>query len=615
MQLFEPVAVKKCVDIGIELKKVCELYALEPDMVSFDVLHIDTFYRNEKKKDFSLLSQEDCIKLLSDEEQYNQNDFDIKQVYNITIRGLKDRDLSPFVALHLDKECYEITLELKAGLEVGDDDTFFTELYAQITRQKIAKKIIIRIFDEEQIKQEIQSLKSLFASQSIRGKIETTRKIVVAKSTTFAPSISPTFNFTLREEWNLINDKNVDFASFAVKSGELVGFSIKAQEGTSGRNLRGEYIHAKKQDMAEDSAKLNFKDSEFRITDKERVIEYYSLQDGYVSVGDGELRLLVDFNFAEVSVRQNGSLLGGDKKGFAVEVSCTDPNQDAIGAGVMLEASDVKIYGSIAENVKIVAKKVEVNGQTHQNSTIKADDIKIGIHKGLALGEKVHIDKLEIGNVEGEEVFIEEANGGSIKARDITIANLHSHTKVSLTNRVHIQNMHSGENHFLISSRVSLRAKEKVNQIDTSIKQNIDSMNFLLGVLNRDLSLVRKMKPVIEKIKSIMGDNKKNHKINERNITDSVAQYVILLQRTKYLKEKLLNLRNDSKKLNAELELLDKQTQDASIVGDVPWMGENEIVYQSFFPEGKNIMLLSDGESVNICIDKENLKLQKVERQ
>lgn len=88
-----------------------------------------------------------------------------------------------------------------------------------------------------------------------------------------------------------------------------------------------------------------------------------------------------------------------------------------------------------------------------------------------------------------------------------------------------------------------------------------------------------------------------------------MAQYVILLQRTKYLKERLVALKQQSRDLDKRLESLDKQTQDAKITSDVAWQKENEVVYESFFPESKDIMILSDGEEVNIGINKGQLKL------
>lgn len=615
MQLFESVLVKSCTDVQLELKKVCDTYALEEHLISFDVLLINTLHRGEKKKDFSILPKEEYVKFLSDDSQYNLNDFEIKQVYDIMIRGLKENDLAPFVALQMDNECYELTLELKKGLEVRNDDAFFNELYAQITREKVLKHIIIRLFDED-TKKEIQALKDLLSAHGIRGTLESTQHILLTKATGFIPSMDARFQFSLQEEWRNTHGQNVDFASYAAKSGDLIGLSIKAQVGVSGRDLKGNYINAKKQENTESEIKLKFKDGECSSEEKDGAIAYYAAQDGYVSVSEGEIRMLVDLNFPEVSLRKNGSLLGGDKKGFAVEVTCADPNQDAIGAGIILEAEDVKIYGSVAENSRVVAKRVEINGQTHQSATVVADEISIDIHKGSAMGEKIHIKRLELGSVNGEDVAVEQVNGGIINAKNITIQALHSHLKATFSHNVYIKTMNGGENRFTFSSRASFKTQEEVQYMNAHIEHNIQQMNALLSVLNKDLALIRKTKPVVEKIKVIMEENKKNNKPNERNITECVAQYVILLRRSQYLKERLMALQNESKKLNAHLESLDKQTQDASITSDVPWQNENEIVYESFFPEEKkDVLLLSDGEDVGVRIDKDQLKLQKVARQ
>lgn len=614
MQLFEPISVKSCIDVSAEIKKVCDLYALKEDLVSFDILHINTLYRGETKKDFSVLPPEEYVNILGNEERYNQNDFDIKQVYDIVLRGLKEGDLAPFVKLHMDNECYELSLELKEGLEVREDDEFFTQLYEQITREKIVKNVIVRLFGAD-TQQEIQSLKELFSSLSIKGKLESPRKMVISKAGGFVPSLSGTFNFILKEEWNKTRDKPIEFASYAAKSGDLVGLAIKAQAGVSGRNLRGEYIHAKKQESMDLEIKMGYKEGEFRSEEKEGVIEYYAAQDGYVGLGEGELKILVDFNLSEITTRTSGSLLGGDKKGFVVEVSCADANQDAVGAGIVLEAGDIKIFGSVAENATIVANKLEINGQTHQSTLIRAKEATIDIHKGSVKAEKVRVKCLELGSIEGEEVFVEQANGGNIKARDVVIDNLYSHTKIAISHNAHIKNMNGGENQFLISSRTALKTQEEKERIDTQLNHNFQAMNAFLQVLNKDLALVRKTKPVVNKIKIIMEENKKNNKPNERNITDSIAQYVTLLHRTKYLKDQLIALKQESKVMNDRLESLDIQAREATITLDVPWQGNNEVMYESFFPESKDIIRVNDGENVNISIDKEQGKLQKVERQ
>ncbi|TLD80090.1 hypothetical protein LS68_007650 [Helicobacter sp. MIT 05-5293] len=613
MQYFEPIPIKSCNDVGMEIRKVADFFALEEEMVSFDIVSITTLHRGEKKKDFSVLSGEELQNILGNDEQYLKDDFEVKQVYDVLIRCLKENDLAPFVALRMDNQCYELTLDLKAGLEITTDDSFFSSLYEEITRKKIVEHIIIRLFGENTQK-EITYLKELFSHLGLKGKLESDQSVVIGKASQFVPEIKPHFTFVLEDQWKKSNATHVDFASYAAKGGDVVGISIKAQAGSSGRNLKGEYVNVKKQDKpegekVEEEIKIRFKESDFRKEDKEGVVEYYALQDGYVDFGEGELRLISDFAFPEVSLRKNGSLLGGVQKGFVIEVTCADPSQDAIGASIILEASEVKVYGSVAENATIIAKKIEINGQTHQSSHIRADEITIDIHKGTAVGDKVRVNRLELGHIEGEEVVVESASGGQIQAMDITITKLHSHSKISLSNKLYIKEMLGGENEIVISSRASLKAHEQSEYVNSQIAHNIEEINALLHVLNKDLVEVRKTKPVVEKIKGIMEENKKNNRPNDKNITDSVAQYVILLRRTKYLKERIVTLQESSKKLNASLEILDKKTQEAKIISDTQWQKDNEIVYEHFFPEGRDMMLISGGESANISIDQETLKL------
>ena len=231
MQLFEPVSVKGCADVSAEIKKISELYALEEKMISFDILQINTLHRGEKKKDFTSLSPEERDKILSNDAEYNKNDFEIRQVYDVTLRGLRENDLAPFVDLRLDSHCYELSLDLKAGLEVKNDESFFQALYEEITRKKIMHNVVIRLFDSG-VKQEIINLKELFSQLQISGVLESAQSLVIAKAS-FIPEMEASFRFILQEEWNKTHSESIEFASYAAKSGELVGISLKHQSGVS----------------------------------------------------------------------------------------------------------------------------------------------------------------------------------------------------------------------------------------------------------------------------------------------------------------------------------------------------------------------------------------------
>lgn len=607
MQLFEPFSIKGCPDVELEVRKVEQTYALDSDMVSFDILQINTLYRGEKKKDFILLESEERDRILSNDEEYNRDDFEIKQLYDVRIRGLRDNDLAPFVFLRMDSECYELRLELKAGLDVRSDDEFFDELYEEIMRKKVLMHIIVRLFGDY-VFDEIEHLRKLFVQLGLQGKLETDQSFVLTKASGFIPNTEAHFRFILQDEWNKTHSESVEFASYAVKSGELVGIAFKDQAGISGRNLLGEYILCKKQDM-EHALKIRYKKEEFHKVDNNDMAEYYADQDGYASFGEDELRLISNLSFSEVSLRKNGSLLGGHLKGFVVDVTCPNPNQDAIGASVILEASDIKVYGSVAENSQIIGDKVEVNGQTHQSSVIRAEELSIDKHKGSAFGKKVFVNSLESGSVDGQNVLVHEANGGTMRAEKLIVEKLYSRTTSYIAHSMHIKEVKGGDNRVMITSRATTQIQESVACITEKIESNISQINTLLGVLNKDIIHIRKIKPLIEKIKVIMEENKKNNKPNKPEITANIAQYMLLLRRSKYFKERLLVLQEESKKLNAHLEELDTYTKDAKVTLELPWQKENEIVFESFFPESRDILFLDDGENVDIRIDKQTLKL------
>lgn len=605
MQYFESFAVKNCNSVYSELEKISHTYALDLSMVSFDVKDIHTYMRGEKKKDYSLLDKAQAKALLANDEQYLKDDFELRQVYDVIIRCVKENDLAPFVDIEVDSYFHSITLILKAGLVVSQNDEFYNELYEEITRKKIAKGLIIRLFDEY-VKQEVDSLKGLISN--LNGELKEDKSIHLSKASVFVPDKQASFSFVLQEQWSKTHSHKIDFALYAASNGELIGILHNAQNGVSGRNLKGDYVRYIESEKNKDEKKITFKENEFRKEDKGEFSEFYALSDGYVGFIDNELKITTDFNFAEISLKKSGSLLGGDKKGFAIEVSCADANQDAIGASVVLEAANIKILGSVAENAKIYGKKIEISGQTHQSSEIFGDEVSIEIHKGSVNGAKIHINRLELGRILGDEVFVKEANGGQVEGEVINVENLHAHTKLSTSKLLHIKNISGGDNRVGISPKSSLKNHNEIESINEQTKQNLKQINSILEVLNKDLLRVRKTKPVVEKIKLIMEENKKHNKPNEKNITDSVAQYVILLRRTKYLKDKIVALQTSGKKLNAKLMALDEAAKEAKIQSETPFKDENEAVYEYLFPEGRDIIILNN-QKVNLSVDKQTLKL------
>ena len=65
---------------------------------------------------------------------------------------------------------------------------------------------------------------------------------------------------------------------------------------------------------------------------------------------------------------------------------------------MVVEVGEIDIKGNVGSNAKVCAKRVNIEGQTHKTSQIKADDITINIHKGSAVGHNIKVSRLDTVN-------------------------------------------------------------------------------------------------------------------------------------------------------------------------------------------------------------------------
>jgi len=53
-----------------------------------------------------------------------------------------------------------------------------------------------------------------------------------------------------------------------------------------------------------------------------------------------------------------------------------------------VEVSEIDVKGNVGAGAKVHAKRASIEGQTHKESKIYADDLTINIHKGIAVERK-----------------------------------------------------------------------------------------------------------------------------------------------------------------------------------------------------------------------------------
>jgi hypothetical protein len=272
---------------------------------------------------------------------------------------------------------------------------------------------------------------------------------------------------------------------------------------------------------------------------------------------------------------------------------------DAIGAGVVLDTKEVKTKGNVANNARITADIVEINGQTHQSSSIKGKKVKIHLHKGFVEADKVDIDTLEGGRVIADEVFINTLSGGEVKAKKIFINRLISNTQLYASEIIEIANVEGISNHLHIDPK----AQRGFEEIVSNLEKSISDLEFNIKKHTLDLKALKK---------KILSDKDSVDEIKKR-ILEIKAQKQkpphAMINKIKNDKEnklefnKLIKLIKDMKvtqeELNHKITTFNESIFDARIIVNTPWKEYNEVIFNIVEPKREIKRIMKDKEIAN----------------
>ena len=281
----------------------------------------------------------------------------------------------------------------------------------------------------------------------------------------------------------------------------------------------------------------------------------------------------------EISFKKTGSIESGVDSDVNISVREADAVKDAVGPGMRVEVTEIDIDGNVGSNAKVVAKKASIGGQTHKTAMIRADELDIHVHKGKAYGKKINIERLEHGEVDGDSVYVSQALGGKIRARDIEIGVCSSHVHATASRRIEIKKLIGSENSFTIDPLLKKDAREGAK----SHKQKIKDLEIRLHELEKDIKkctiLVEEGTPAFLEIKKRLLHYKKNGVKMPESFVKKYKQFQALAT-------KLKELESEKEVVGDQLNLLTTRTAsfqdnifDARVINRDTWKGYNEIKF------------------------------------
>ncbi|RDU72531.1 hypothetical protein CQA66_04255 [Helicobacter aurati] len=569
--------------------------------------HVTSIYTMLKKDDTKL--PKSFFK-----ESYDQTKEEIYQTFDVEVTP-REYDFSKlnfiFSTRHLDA-----TLVLHSGFLVDDGENYIPQLVDFIIAFLIQKDIIIT--SQEMIKSRLEKI--INENFSPPCTIMEERRFTFLRSK--PSSTHKGFTNLLKKRWCKENNKSaVRGALYAVSDGEPIGFFLKEAITTSGRNLQGEFIDMKQLSMNtphidnsqtakdQESQGANFRykvppeaGSGIKKTEEGGATKYEAEGHGIVELAESGLRLIDIVTFQQVSIK-TGCILGGFNKAVEIDIDCPDNSKDAVQIGAIIEAEVANIKGNVGERTLIRAKRLTVNGQTHQSALLHAEEASITIHKGILYSNEIDIDKLEGGKIYGANINVLETQGGKIIGNSVVVSKLHSNTSISFSEKLHIKAIHGSENQISFDIFADSKQKEilsTVIQRDMLLRNNIAARVAYCKSLADKL---HKIKPIIENLRPLVERSKKEGFELDSETRKTLGFYVLLLRQIKEQKDranKLQKIRVENTRKGEEVERL---LNDARITTESSWKDNNHIILTRRFPASEKRIFAQDSEMFEVFIN------------
>ncbi|MCD6432856.1 MAG: DUF342 domain-containing protein, partial [Sulfurimonas sp.] len=512
--------------------------------------------------------------------------FQIKQVYEIEIFSKDQKNLYKdfHLAVGANATKCKVYLNIKEGSKVSYNPRFEKELLVLINKSKIRAGILINIFDE-MLSDTVSKISSYIRVEET-AVYNTSETFLISQAFEPTPTTNDALIFHYDKNEEVDDNSRIDYSQRgfiqSVLKDELLIEYIKPQEGKSGRNCRGEFMAPKEPEV---NYFPDFQiDETIQVTESDRDIKYRAVENGYIAIEGKQYSIKSDVDVGEISFKTTGSIVTGLESDVTVNVKENDALKDAVGAGMVIDVSEIDIEGNVGSNAKVNAKKATIGGQTHKTAQIRADDLTIHVHKGTAYGKNITITRLEQGRVEGDIVKISQAVGGQVRAKEVKIAVCASHVKVVASRFIEIEKLHGSENIFTIDPLLKRSDQSGLDSNQEDIK------NLEIEIKSVKKEIVKYTKLIKDGI-ATFNDVKKRLLHYKKNGVKMPVSFVKQYKKFQSLQKYLENIKKDYEQKNDHYALLTTKTnsfQDdifaARIINRDRWIGYNELKFKLVDP-------------------------------
>lgn len=585
-----------------DLEAIAYKTNVDINSIDFNILAIYTKYKTDADSEFKDVDEE-SLNIFNDDEFISNKSLVISQSYNVEYfdKSTRSASLMPKISLGANKSMTKIVATIKESLDVKYTPTFESELINTIYKKLIKVGVLIGIRNSVMLRE----IKRLTSVLRIKGIIDKSVTFVVTSGLDALPSVDDAIIYYYINKTKEGGKKDkVDYANRgfiqSVSPGELIIEYIKPKFGSPGRNVKGELIPVNDPKVT-NQVQINYTDN-IEMREDENSIKYFAKKNGYVSKDKDTYDIADELDVNEVSFKTTGSIDAGLNTDVKINIKESDVLKDAVGTGMSIETAKINVEGNVAKNARIVAKEVNIGGQTHAKSTIEADSAFISVHLGKLTCDEATIDRLEGGYVKAKKVTINSAIGGEIIASEVYIGKLFSNVNITASVIVQVDELKGSNNKFIIDAAKILDYEDKFNEY----MQKISNLQSEIAAMPRELkkkrSVIESNKESVNLIKQRIEELRNDSKTPPISFINKLKDFQALVQEYNTELKEFQGKKAALDDLHDELRQMQSMVFNAKIINKDRWKELNEIKFKLIEPKKEIIYSTKENELAKLIM-------------
>ena len=567
-----------------EILNLVKSFGVDSKFIDFDILEIKTECKVVGESQPRQIA-EDKLNVFDNDKFYVDRVESIKQSYLVKfydVRRVKPTPL-PNVSVNANKNLTKIL----ATVSQNADTVYFKEFDKKLINFIYKKLIKVGILVGIRNKTMLEEVAKISSVLRVKEFIDKDYTFAVTVGVNVVPSTDDALIYHYKTKIRNVdeNDK-IDYANrgylLGVVENELIIEYVKLRDGTSGRDVRGNFLPAQKA-KATITKMPEHTENIYAKEDKEG-IKFFAKKPGYVKEEKGVFDIKDELDVNEITFKTTGSVDTGLDTNVTLNVKEKDLTKDAIGTGMTVEANEVNVEGNVAANAVVKANKVTIGGQTHAKALIEAKEAKIAVHIGSFEGESVEIDRLEGGKVKAKKAVIKSVIGGEIIAESVAIDTLVSNSNIIIADTLEIKKLKGVNNKILVDFSMIKNTGEQINERMAKIKTIREQIVKMPRTLESKRCVIEENRGPINVIKAKIEELKSTNNTPPATFMKKLKEYQQLVHEYNALLKEFREKKAAIAELKSEIANIQDGIFSSKVINHSNWREFNEIKFRLVDP-------------------------------